>query len=332
MDTTLIKLCVDTARGNVVNYSRQEADNVIRKAFVDLLGTDKVDYKTFRRHKTEIFEIIEEVAVQTITNGQTVQNAFYNQFVETRNLALGDTNVFYIENPTILTVSKFSGNHWDLKRQRVEAGSEITVQTYNYGVKVYTYFTQFVSGRISWSDLVAKIQESIDTFMASLVQTSFANSLTSIPAQFKATGSFTESATLDVCDHVQASNLNSELILVGTRTALSKLNGAVDIAYSENMKDEKNQFGYVKMWNGYKCMMLDQVHKVNTFDFAMPNDKIYVLPTDVKPIKLVNEGTAYVLENSDGTSNMDMSLEHSLQFKIGTAIAYNKVFGYVTVA
>ena len=332
MGTDLIKLCVDTARGNVVDYSKGEADSVIRKAFVEMLGTDKVDYKCFRRHKVEIFEIIEEVAIQTITNGQTTQNAFYNQFVEDRNLALGDTNSFYIENPTILTVSKFSGNNWDLKRQRVEAGDEITVQTYNYGVKVYAYFTQFVSGRISWVELVAKIQEAIDTFMASLVQTSFANSLTAIPAQFKATGTYSESATLDVCDHVQAANLNSQITLVGTRTALSKLTGAVDIKFSDGMKDEKNAFGYVKIWNGYKCMLLDQVHKVNTFDFAMPNDKIFVLPTDVKPIKLVNEGVAYMSEISDGTSNMDASMEYSLVFKLGTAVAFNKLFGYVTVA
>lgn len=326
----LVKLCVDAYKGNVAAYSRNEQSEVIRQAFIDILGTNKVTPKIFRKHKTEIFEIIEEVVEQTLADGSAAKDAFYAQFVEERNLKLGDTPEFYVPNDALLTVAKYSGNHWDLNRQRIDAGQEFAVKTEVYGVKVYEHFTRFIAGRIDWVALVDKIQESVDKFLAEMLYTSFMSATTALPTEFKFAGSYNEEEILKVTDHVAAANGGSPVVLVGTRTAMNKLQGSID--KSDNMRDERNNVGYLSIWNGIPCMVLPQVHKANSFEFAFDSNKILVLTNDFKPVKLINEGDVLVQEVSDGTTNMDMSIEYAIQFKLGLAIIFNRLIGTLEIS
>jgi hypothetical protein len=50
MANELVKLCVDTYKGTLEKYSTNQGSEVIRKAFVDICGTDKLNYKVFRKH------------------------------------------------------------------------------------------------------------------------------------------------------------------------------------------------------------------------------------------------------------------------------------------
>lgn len=331
MNNDLIKLCIDTYKGTVINYSREQASEVIRKAFVDILGTDKPDYRTFRKHKNEIFEIIEITLDQSISNG-FADNNFFEQFVEYRDLNLGDTNTFYVEDRSLLTVSKYAGGHHDLIRQRLDGGTEFTVQTSAYGIKIYDYFMRLLAGRIDWIAFVNKVRASIDNFLAQAIYTSFMGSLQYLPTQFKATGTFSQSAFLEVCDHVQAANNNSEIMLVGTRSALAKMTGTSDATWSDNMKDERNTLGYVRYYEGIKTLVLPQVHVANTFDFALDNSKILILPANVKPIKIVREGQTIITESTDGKKNMDGSIEYEVQFRLGISTIFNVLYGYAQVA
>ena len=325
----LVKLCVDAYQGNVTAYSKKEQNDVIRKAFIDIIGTDKINVKAFRKHKHEIYEILEEVVQQTLVNGDARKNAFYEQFVEEKNLALGDTNEFYIPNDSLLTVSKFSGNHWDLNRQRVDAGTSFTVKTEYYGIKIYEHFTRFLAGRIDWVALVNKVQEAIDKFVAEFIYASFMKATASLPTEFKFAGSYDEDEILKVIDLVSASNGGSPVSLVGTRTAIAKLQGASTVEMSDSMRDQLNNNGYVQIWKGIPCVVLPQIHKANTFEFAFDDSKILVLTNDVKPVKLINEGEVLIKEVSDGTTNMDMTIEHAVMFKLGASVIFNRMYASI---
>ena len=64
MANALVTLCVDARRNRVANFSAENAkytDEAIRQAFYEILGEDKLTYQNWRKHKVEIFEIIEEV-------------------------------------------------------------------------------------------------------------------------------------------------------------------------------------------------------------------------------------------------------------------------------
>ena len=93
----------------------------MRNIIFSVLGLDasknptKRDIKrAFNRHGEEFFEVIEEL-VDIKVNTDLQANDFFNDFVEYRNIALGDSNEFYTEDKTILAVSKVSGHHHDFE-------------------------------------------------------------------------------------------------------------------------------------------------------------------------------------------------------------------------
>lgn len=325
MNKDLVKLGVDLYKKRVTDFSATQANEVIRKAFVDMMGTDKPDARQFRRHKLEIFEIIEEVLEQTITDGM-VANPFFDQFVEYRDLNLGDSNEFYVEDRSMLTVARHAGNHWDIRRQKLNIGDSFTVQTEAYAAAVYTDFKRFLAGRIDFDALIAKVGQAFSNELNSRIYTEFMATMAYLPAEFKETGTYADATLLDIAEHVQAANQGSKIIIAGTRTALSKLNA--DTAYlSNDMKNELNKNGVSGYWKGFELLPIPQNHKANTFEFQVANDRFLVLPANAKPIKVVKEGMPLIKEVSDGTTNRDMSMEYNFISQYGVAAVFNTLYG-----
>lgn len=317
-------------------YSQSERENAIREKIFEVLGVTEYEKKSFRkamrRHSVEVYEIIEEVIDNVLANGDYLKDAFFLQFVESKNLALGDENRFYVEGDKELEVAEFSGSHYDLKRQRFDVGTSFSVTMKDYGIKVFEYFERIASGRVDFATVVNEIAKAIDKKLVTVAEETFIKAVEAIPSEFKYAGGTDIEAILEVVEHVQCAN-GQDAILVGTKTALRKLNGLVDVAmYSDGMKDEKNKVGVIPFFEGVPCMELKQGHKVGTFDFVMKNDEIYVFAGDQKPVKVVLEGETEVKEISDGQTNADGSVEHTVRYKMGCSIAYGGVIGKITLS
>ncbi len=334
------KLIYDSAKNRVPKeyseYSVEDREQAIREKLFEVLEISEYEKKSFRKamrkHKVEVFEIIEEIIDNVLANGDYQKDAFYNQFVEVRNLALGDENIFYIEGEKRLEVAEFSGSHWDLKRERFDVGESFKVSMKDYGVKVYEYAERIAAGRVDYAKIVAEVAKAVDRKMNELAQATFVKAVEKVPAKFKASGSFDEEAIIEVAQHVEAAN-GQKPILVGTRLALRKLQGITDVAmYSSNMKDAVNGNAILPVWQGYACMEVAQGHKAGTLDFTMPNDKVYVIAGNDRPVKLVLEGDTEVKEVADGMTNADGSVEEVVRFKAGVAVCYGGVIGEITLA
>lgn len=133
------KLMVDTANGTVKEYTKEEANAKIRQKMFEVLGVDegcsrKELRKAIRRHKVDVFEVIEETVQMLLVSGWG-DNAFFKEFVEMKSMADGDTNEFYTPDDVILTVAELAGNHHDLIRQRLGSGKTFQVKTSWYGVR-----------------------------------------------------------------------------------------------------------------------------------------------------------------------------------------------------
>lgn len=330
MEKDLIKLCIDTARGSVEKFSKNEANEVIRKAFVELMGTDKPSYQDFRRHRIDIFEILEETLQVLIEDGWG-ENPFFQQFVEEKSVAIGDKNEFYVEDRTMLNVSKTAGNHWNLRRQKLDIGESFTVPTFWYGAKIYADFERVIAGRLDWAAFVQKVADAFDYEIKSMTYSSFMTASQYLPTEFKHTGAIDLDKLRTLIEHVQAAT-GKEVMLVGTKTALGKIDGNIGSNWiSENMKDQKNASGIVNDWEGTPLMPLNQVHKKNSFEFKLDNKKILIVPAGIKPVKLVNEGQARIREISDSTQNMDQSVEYDFQMKMGVGVVFNELYGSYTL-
>ena len=332
------KLIYDSAKNRVPmeysEYSVEDREQAIREKLFEVLEISEYEKKSFRKamrkHRVEVFEIIEEIIDNVLANGDYQKNAFYNQFVEVRNLALGDENLFYIEGEKKLEVAEFSGSHWDLKRERFDVGESFKVGMKDYGVKVYEYAERIASGRVDYAKIVAEVAKAVDRKMNELAQATFVKAMDKLPAKFKVSGRFDEEGIIELAQHVESAN-GQKPILVGTRLALRKLQGITDVV-SDNMIDEKNQAGLLPVWQGYACMEVAQGHKMGTFDFTMPNDKVYVIAGDERPVKLVLEGDTEVKEVADEFTNADGSLEQTVRFRAGVAVVYGGAIGEITLA
>lgn len=336
----LAKIIYDTYKNEIptkyASVSKSEREEAIRAELLNVLGIEKFEKKAFRQawreNKHKVYNIIEEVANQVMIDGEYQKNAFFNNFVEVRNLALGDKPEFYVEGANELIVSEFSGSHFDLRRQRVDVGQSFTPSMRDFGIKVYEYYERVASGRASIDKLVSLIAEAIDKKLAELAQATFAVAMEKLPSAFKFSGTYDEDAILTLLAHLEASN-GEKPVLVGTKTAIRKLQGVIDTNYSDGMKDAINNNGILPVWNGYNCMEVAQGHKVGTLDFTMPIDKVWaVCGNDTKVVQLLLEGDTEVKEISDGTQNADRSLETAVTFKAGCAVIYNKMIGEISLA
>jgi hypothetical protein len=322
----LVTLCVDVVNNpaRVAHFSKgQDADTKIRAKFFEIMGTETPTKKDIRRHEVQIYEIMEEVLTETYLKG-VEEDAFFSRFAETRNLALGDSQEFFIEDDGVVVVSEHAGNHWNIDRQKLEGGTPFTVKVKSYSAAIYGDFFLFLTGRLTFGRLVAKVGDGILNKINGEVAASFASAATNLPAQFKKTGAYDEDKLIELVSHVEA--IAGSAVVVGTRSGLSKV-GNVEY-FSNEMKNEKAGTGKVGQYNGMTFVQLPSVHKANSFDFAYDDKQLLVLPAnDDRFIKLVFEGDDMINQTTEGTDNVDMSLEYKFLTKFGTSIVFSTLFG-----
>lgn len=333
-NTELIKLCVDVVNNpaQVQHFSKgKDADSAIRGQFLELMGTEKPTAKDIRRHEVAIFEILEEVLTETYLNGVN-EDEFFMRFAETRNIALGDTQEFYVEDDGVVVVSEHAGNHWTINRQKMEGGQSFPVKTKAYAAAVYGDFFLFVTNRLSFGKLIAKVAQGIQNKIYEEVAASFAAATAMLPGAFTATGAYDEDELIDIVSHVEAAT-GSNPIVLGTRKGLAKVIAGMDkTLFSDSMKNELSRTGRVSDVNGLTLVQLPAVHKVNSFDFAYDDTQLLILPgNDERFIKIIFEGEDYVKQVSDNTTNNDMSFEYKFLTKFGVATVFGKLFGVYNI-
>ena len=112
------ELLKDYANNELKEVSKKEASKMIVEKFRAALGIEPGDKphvirRTLRANKDLVFTLIEEVIDEKLITGW-MDNPFFAAYVDSKNLALGDENDFYVEDDSILSVSKVSGNHHNI--------------------------------------------------------------------------------------------------------------------------------------------------------------------------------------------------------------------------
>ena len=161
MVNELITLMNDSLTNKVGLFNENASkytDQAIREAFFEILGDDKLTYQNWRAHKNECFSIIESV-LNTNLPLAWENSAFYDNFVEIRQGQLGDANEFVVEDASSLIVSRISGNHWDIERQKLQGKKSFGLALEWVGIRVYAELESFLKGNITLAEMVAKLQK-----------------------------------------------------------------------------------------------------------------------------------------------------------------------------
>lgn len=327
-EATVFSLALDLARNDYSlsdGVSKRDLENHLRDTInKDILGGLNL-YQAMRRNKIAIFEIIEEIVTTAI--GENIMNSpFVQEFVEFKNRALGDTTAFYSEGG-LLTVASFAGNHWDTNRQLIDLGEEFTLPSEWIFIRVYEDLERFLLGITTLDKIMDKINKSINKYMQDRIYSQFQNVANSVPSDFTATGN-DEDALGKLVDLVQAAGGYGSITLAGTKAALRKLAAVVpENQFAQSQKESKAATGSIGEWDGNRLMVIPQTLKSGTFELALSDKDIFILGTDVKPIKLEYIGDTRTFESFDGKGHNDMSVDMQLQTKMGMGMVLPPYFG-----
>ena len=335
------QLLIDAGKGVFQSgITTADANEMIREKFRLIMGVDKNSSqkeirRAIERNRQEIFEVIEDTIDNMLTSGWQ-DNEFFRDFVDIRNIGLQDVNEFETEDHTVLTVGKREGNHWNLDRQRLGIGEVFRVPTYWVGLAVYEEFERVMTGRADWSKLVNAIYTAMDDYVNQLVY----NAVISAGSQvLPGSEQFYKTAALEAAVHdtfvtmiedVQAANRGSEVVIMGTKTALAKLKNLADVNWiaNEDRTDRRN-LGHVGIFEGTRVVEIPQVFAKNdtTTKLVDPNVLLIMPIADNKFVKLVYSGDSRIKEVTDNQELQDMTYEFKYMTKLGVATIIGRYFG-----
>lgn len=320
----LVKLSRDVYRNKFSHdkFSTNDANEVLRQAFIELNGgSTKLDYKALRRNGAQMFEILEEILQNTVIEGLPEDN-FFENFVEYKNLSLGDQNSFYIPDRTMLVISEIADGTQSLRRQRMDVGTNTSITTSWKGAKIYEHLSRLLSGRVDFNEMLQALEKAFRLKINDDVYTAFTGAFASLPTGFTTSGSFSEDSLIDIIEHVEAAT-GKTAILAGTRKALRKVTVST---VSESAKEDVYKMGYYGNFNGTPMMRIKQVHTVGTYTFKLSENDIYVVTTDEKPVKFVTEGEVRII-NGDALANQDLTQDYFSAVQYGTGVVITDLFG-----
>lgn len=316
----LAQLSYDVLKGQVKKYSNNQAEDAIRQALLDSVGGEWT-YQNFRRHKIELYEVLEEVMTPVMGIILTDQ---LGRFVDVQEVDLNEKKKFIFTDPKLFTVGLVAAGNNDLSRQTIGNGS-FEVETARYGIKIYTELELFISGIINWVELKDRVVKSFAAAIGGRIgEALFKGFDYAAPNKdFNKDGTFSEDVLMDLIENVQI-HTGSSPVIFGSKKALSKIKGAENL-YSDGMKNDLNLFGHLRHFQNTPMLEIPQALGADGKK-VIPSDKIIVVPNNEKVVKLVLEGDVIIYDTEAGQRNDDQ-IEFLFTRKFGVGVARPSIYG-----
>ena len=252
------------------------------------------------------------------------------ELVEYRNLAEGDQQEFVMEDKSEFVVADAAHGTQGIRRQRLDAGESLKIDTQMKVIKVYEELRRLLAKRADFNTFIKKVGKAMVQELRNDIYTAF-NGITvntvGLNANYVITGTYSEDKLLLLIEHVEAANPGKVAKIVGTKTALRKVTTAT---VSDEAKSDLYNVGYYGKFNGTAMIAVKQSHHAGTDTFVLDDSKIYVIASDDKPIKVVNEGVAYI-SAPDPMTNSDMTQDYFVGQAWGIGVACNDKMGIMAI-
>lgn len=306
----IVKLAVDSYKGRVEKYTVGQSQEALRQALIEANGgSTKLNYKAIRDGKCNgLFTLIEEILSRTVIEGVQGDD-FFNAFVDYKNVALGDKNVFVVEDSTLFVVDDVAEGNQGIRRQRLGGKSETSIPTSMHAIRIYEELNRVLSGRIDFNDMIDKVAKSFSQKILNDIYTLWAGATAADlggVAYFPTAGTYNEDDLLDVISHVEAAAGGQTATIVGTKKALRNLKESI---MSDGAKDEFHNMGYAGTFFGTPVVAIPQRHQVGSTNFVFQDDVLTIVAGSDKPIKFVYEGDPLVIMG-DPKTNADLTTEY----------------------
>ena len=217
------------------------------------------------------------------------------------------------------------------------------METSWYGIAVYSEYERLLTGAEDFATFVSKLYEAVDRFVNESIYQAMLSAAAQLPGGATGSGQWVKTGPLDMntkgtfmqlIEDVQMAT-GMEVVIMGTKTALSKLEGMQDINWvSEDMKVQRNTTGRIGYWEGIRLVEIKQGFRLNDTTNRLVDDKeLLIMPVgDNKFIKVINEGNPEMRQVNDNTMNQDMTYDYRYMFKMGVAVQIGLLFGVYKIA
>ena len=313
------------------SFSAEEVNEAAVKAIMAECGLDEnSSARDFRAVEDKAFALIEE-AIDTILPKKLEQ--VLGEFAEVRQFARDAEVVFNIEkigkNRAKLTIAKGArgGIYRVAKLDKKWFSPSTSVET----VAVYVTLEEIILGTMSLSELYNNVLEGFEEKIYKEVFNALAAGQSAAGTGYNAITTNTTKATLgsaidSVLPVVKAYGIPT---IFGSYAALSNIyNPLAASSGYPNVEDSADirRYGFVQVYKGVRCVELPN-YLVGGSDWFYDDDKVFVVPSGVKPVKVALKGDLTLIRNTQAVGSEKWEA-HKI---VGVGVAMANNYAVLTV-
>lgn len=313
------------------SFSAEEVNEAAVKAIMAECGLDEnSSARDFRAVEDKAFALIEE-AIDTILPKKLEQ--VLGEFAEVRQFARDAEVVFNIEkigkNRAKLTIAKGArgGVYRVAKLDKKWFSPSTAVET----VAVYVTLEEIILGTMSLSELYNNVLEGFEEKIYKEVFNALAAGQSAAGTGYNAITTNTTKATLgsaidSVLPVVKAYGIPT---IFGSYAALSNIyNPLAASSGYPNVEDSADirRYGFVQVYKGVRCVELPN-YLVGGSDWFYDDDKVFVIPSGVKPVKVALKGDLTLIRNTQAVGSEKWEA-HKI---VGVGVAMANNYAVLTV-
>ena len=313
------------------SFSAEEVNEAAVKAIMAECGLDEnSSARDFRAVEDKAFALIEE-AIDSILPKKLEQ--VLGEFAEVRQFARDAEVAFNIEkigkNRAKLTIAKGArgGIYRAAKLDKKWFSPSTSVET----VAIYVTLEEIILGTISLSELYNNILEGFEEKIYKEVFNALAAGQSAAGTGYNAITTNTTKATLgsaidSVLPVVKAYGIPT---IFGSYAALSNIyNPLAASSGYPNVEDSADirRYGFVQVYKGVRCVELPN-YLVGSSDWFYDDDKVFVVPSGVKPVKVALKGDLTLIRNTQAVGSEKWEA-HKI---VGVGVAMANNYAVLTV-
>ena len=330
----LQQLCFDVYYGNTGKYSEQQGSDVIREMFLERLGVDEVPqtkakFKRFmKKHKNDFYELLEETLTEIVNR---ISLDSYSEFIDYGYCDLGDKPIFRVKNNKLYDTAVIATGVRTRERQKMH-DRRVETSAFRVSIKIYEEGFDFLTGKINWTELCDKCAESFVHKRATIATACMFNAYDEVANPLTHVSTNTAGLETKLKEIIQIVEARSGVTcqIVGTKGALARVPGSGGV-YSVDDSKDKREFGYVKMFEGTRCVELPQYFDEETAEFEIPNNTLLIVPAQEKLCTIRDEGDVEVYDSNDTEERKDYQVEFEMARMTHIGVPVFNKFGFIKI-
>ena len=306
--------------GQTLTVSPETMEETLREELFKLCSTPE----GFKRHSLDLCTLIQE---SVDVNLPPKVERFFDGFAITRQYGINDRPVFKVNDrraminrgKTFVTLGTSAGVY---EVFRLGQTREYTIHFMPIVAAIQVQFEEFITGRLSWNDLLAIIEEGMEDRIYEMVVAAMDKVAASLPAANKGTAAAFDEAGRKEFEKVLATvGVYGQPVIFCTELFAREITEGTDWA-SEEEKRARRNVGYLANYKGARIVILPQTFEDSTNSVKKVDDsKAYILPgAQDGIINICFQGPAQVRT----VENEDWSHELQTYKRVGVAVhSYN---------